>query len=303
MIACIGECMVELSPAGDGLLRQGFAGDTFNTAVYLRALTGQPVRYVSAVGQDALSDAMLAFMAAQGLDISAVQRRADTTVGLYLITLTGAERSFTYWRGQSAARGLARDAGRLRAALKGAGLAYLSGITLAILPPQDRAHLFAVLRDFRAGGGRVAFDPNIRLRLWPNEAEMPAALADAYALSDIALPSFEDEAGVYGDASPQATAERIRAAGAGEVVVKNGALPALAVWDAGQAEVAAPPVQPRDTTGAGDSFNAGYLAARLSGHDPAAALAQGHALAAEVIRHPGALVPPDVMNRLRESLP
>jgi 2-dehydro-3-deoxygluconokinase len=150
----------------------------------------------------------------------------------------------------------------------------------------------------------VAFDPNIRLRLWPDRGQMTAALNRAHALADISLPGFDDEAAAFGDAAPQATAERIAALGAGEVVVKNGPAPALIRWGAGMAQVAPPPVpDARDTTGAGDSFNAGYLAARLRGDAPDQAAACGHALAAEVIRHPGALIPETALTPFRKRMP
>ena len=92
-VVCIGECMVELAPAGDGLLRQGFAGDSFNTAWYLRQLRPDwVVDYVSRVGVDAISGAMLDFMAGAGIGTAHVARVADRTVGLYLITLNKGER-------------------------------------------------------------------------------------------------------------------------------------------------------------------------------------------------------------------
>lgn len=304
MIVAIGEAMVEMAPAGPGLYRQGFAGDTLNTAWYLAALTGRPVRYLSAVGDDPLSGALLAFMETGGIDTTHVARLPGATLGLYLITLTGAERSFTYWRGQSAARRLAEDPARIAAALEGARMAYLSGITLAILSQADRDRLFAGLERFRASGGLVAFDPNIRPRLWPDRGEMTAALDRAHAMADVSLPSFDDEAAAFGDASARATAKRIAALGAGEVVVKNGAAAAL-IW-AGQdrIEVAPPAVtDARDTTGAGDSFNAGYLAARLEGAPPVEAAARGHALAAEVIRHPGALISETALSPFRKRMP
>ncbi len=299
-IACIGECMVELAPAGEGMFRQAFAGDVFNTAWYLKALSATPVRFVSAIGTDPLSDAMAAFIGSQGIDTSHILRLPNATVGLYLITLTGAERSFTYWRGQSAAKQLADDPARLAAALEGAALAYLSGITLAILSAEARARLFVVLAQFQKRGGQIAFDPNIRLRLWPDRAEMDASLAAAYALADFAFPSFDDETTIYGDASPSATIHRLTAWGAREIVVKNGPLPTL-VHANGQTHELPPPAvtDARDTTGAGDSFNAGYLNARLNGTEALTAVRAGQSLAAEVIRHPGALVPPDALARFR----
>jgi 2-dehydro-3-deoxygluconokinase len=293
-VVSIGECMVEIGPAGEpGLFRMGFAGDTFNTAWYLRRRlpADWAVDYVSAVGTDAASESMIAFMEAAGIGTSHVARLPDATVGLYLIELKDGERSFSYWRGQSAAKRLAEDSGRLRAALSGATLAYLSGITLAILSPPDRARLVEVLDDYRADGGRVAFDPNLRPRLWSSPAAMTEAVTETARHADIALPSFEDDASAFGDADPEACARRYAGLGVAEVVVKNGAGRMAALADGAWAAhdpVPAPEVV--DTTAAGDSFNAGYLACRLTGGAVAPAMAAGSALAARVVGGRGALV-------------
>ena len=89
-IACIGECMVELTlPDADGSgSRVGFAGDTFNAAVYLkRSAPELAVAYVTALGTDPLSERMLAAFAAEGLETGLVERRADRVPGLYAISL------------------------------------------------------------------------------------------------------------------------------------------------------------------------------------------------------------------------
>lgn len=289
-ILCIGECMVELSPQPGGLYAMGFAGDSFNTAWHLRRCLGTAgrVSYLTAVGQDALSDRMLDFMAGAGIDTAPVRRLSDRTVGLYLIELTRGERSFAYWRDRSAARTLADDAAALAAALAGRDLVYLSGITLAILEPESRARLMAALAQARGQGARVAFDPNIRPRLWPSPEAMRAAVTGAAALADVVLPSFDDEAAAFGDAAPAATLARY---GAGCVVVKNGAGEVLARDAAGLVRVTPPSVaEVVDSTGAGDSFNAGFLAAWLGGAGLAAAAAAGASLAARVVQGRGALV-------------
>ncbi|MCR8723758.1 sugar kinase [Frigidibacter sp. SLM-1] len=289
----IGECMVEMAPQAGGLFAMGFAGDTLNTAWYARrALPPEwTVGYLTAVGTDRISDDMVGFIEDSGLDSSAIARVPERTVGLYLIQLSGAERSFAYWRDSSAARLLAADAGRLRAALDGARLAYLSGITLAILSPADRAVLLQELTRARAAGTLVAFDPNLRPRLWPDAPTMRDAVTRAAQVADIVLPSFDDEAAAFGDADPQATARRYAARGAGLVVAKNGAGEVAALSD-GQMTLWTPPAvaQPVDTTAAGDSFNAAFLAAHLTGAGLLEALQAGAALAGKVIGQRGALV-------------
>ncbi|WP_103256516.1 sugar kinase [Tabrizicola aquatica] len=293
-IVSIGECMVELAPAGDGHFALGYAGDTFNTAWYLRRLLPADVAvdYLSAVGQDAVSDRMLGFMAAEWIGTAHVRRVPGRSVGLYLIQVDKGERSFAYWRSTSAARGLADDPAALAAGLSGVRLAYLSGITLAILAPDARSTLLSALRMARAAGTVVAFDPNIRPALWPDANQMRDALTEGAGLADITLPSFEDEARHFGDPTPQATAERYAALGAGLVVVKDASRPVLAL-QAGTLThhpLPAPVAAPVDTTAAGDSFNAGLLSGWLDGAPLAQAVAAGASLAARVIAAPGALV-------------
>ena len=290
----IGEAMVELGQSDQpGLWRLGIAGDTLNTAWYLRRLLGADwqVDYLSRVGTGAFSQRMVDFLAAEGIGTDHVGRDPDREIGLYAISLTNGERSFAYWRDNSAAKRLADDPAMLDAALDGAAVAYVSGITAAILPPEGRANLLAALARARAGGTRIVFDPNLRPRLWPDAAAMRQGISDAAAGADLVLPSFDDEAAHFGDPDPQATVARYLALGAGQVVVKNGGEPIRFGGHDGVGIVTdLEPETPVDSTAAGDSFNAGYLSAWLSGAECAAAIAAGHALSRRVIRHRGALV-------------
>jgi 2-dehydro-3-deoxygluconokinase len=293
-IVSIGECMGELSETGTpGMLNMGFAGDTLNTAFYLRHSLGPDwqVDYVTAVGSDGLSDRMVDFLTGQGIGTDHVRRLADKTIGLYYITLKDGERSFTYWRNDSAARKLASDPAALARALDGADLAYWSGITLAILPNQDRLALIEALSQFAGRGGTVVFDPNLRPRLWDNPDTMRGWIHRGAAVSHLCLPSFDDESAWFGDADPASTVRRYQAEGATRVIVKNGA---DSVTYADGSGISTFPIKPADqvvdTTAAGDSFNAGYLAAELQGAPVRDAIAAGAGLAGRVIGAKGALV-------------
>jgi 2-dehydro-3-deoxygluconokinase len=293
MIVGVGEAMVEFAPRDGGYAR-GFAGDTLNTVWHFAQL-GFPVRYCTRIGRDKLSQDFLAFLSQAGIGAEAVGQEGDRTMGLYLVELDGAERSFVYWRDAAAARRLADDPDRLDAAFAGAGLVHVSGITLAVIGEGGRANLLAALARARAAGAKVSFDPNLRRRLWPDDATARAAQIAAYAVTDFALPSFDDEAALWGDASPSETTARLAALGVAEIVVKNGAGPARLHHAQGTSEIAAARVEARDATGAGDAFDAGYLAARLRGLAPDAACGFAHTLAGEVVRWPGALPPREAL--------
>jgi 2-dehydro-3-deoxygluconokinase len=285
---------VELAPVSEGHYRRGFAGDTFNTAWHMaQVLQGRAkVGFATRVGIDRISDTFVAELAADGLDVSVITRDPKRNMGLYLIELDGVERSFHYWRDTSAARGLAADGDAFARVFAGAGLIHLSGITVAILPPTGRETLLSALSDARANGARISFDPNIRPRLWPSMDAVRETIPQVLALTDIALPSFDDEFAVWGDTTPEATLARFAAAGVAEVAVKNGAGPVSVLADGQVRTLVTPEVKGiRDTTGAGDGFNAGYLAARLLGQEPERAAIAGQRFAGEVIRNLGACLP------------
>jgi len=294
-IISIGEAMVELSAAEQpDLWRLGVAGDTLNTAWYMRRLLPRDwqIDYLTRVGQGEFSQKLLDFLSAEGIGTDHILRDAEREIGLYAISLKDGERSFAYWRSASAARKLADDAALLTQALDGCKLAYLSGITLAILSPESRQTLMGALDDARAAGTTVVFDPNLRPRLWPDQATMCQAIEAAAAHSDLIMPSYDDESVHFGDADAQATIARYLDAGAKHVVVKNGGGPMAFAGAQGKGDLPdLRPETPIDTTAAGDSFNAGYLSAWLTGADCHASILAGHALSRQVIMHRGALVP------------
>ena len=294
-VASIGECMIELSQTSSGLLARSYGGDTLNTAVYLARLGGS-VDYITALGDDPWSEEMVRAWEAEGVGTSLVVRVPGRLPGLYLISTDAAgQRSFYYWRDSAPAR-LLFDLPQTPAivqALSGYDAVYLSGVSLSLYGEVGRSRLFAALDAARVRGARVVFDTNFRPRGWPDPAVARSAFRAAIAGADLVLASTEDLGLLFGEdglAELPTTHPRI------EVVLKL-AEPAVRIWH-GNAEwmVAAEPVESVvDTTAAGDSFAAAYVAARLDGAQPTDAARAGHRLAGAVVRHRGAIIPRSAM--------
>ncbi len=299
-VLAIGECMLELSPAGsEGQLQLGYGGDTLNTSVYLARL-GIGVTYLTALGDDQYSDRMVAGWQAEGIDTGLVQRRDGRQPGLYLVdTDERGERSFYYWRQEAPVRQLFDDDHAAEQVLERVidfGLVYLSGITLSLFDASGRERLQELLTALQRQGVEIAFDSNYRPAGWRGVDEARAAMGPVAGMADILLPTFEDEQALHEDRDPAACLERLAEAGAQEVVLKRGAVGCTLLHNARTEEIDAMPVRRVvDTTAAGDAFNAAYLAARLAGESPRAAALQGRRLAAAVIGQPGAIIPPDAM--------
>jgi 2-dehydro-3-deoxygluconokinase len=303
-VACIGECMIELRQAPGGLFARGFGGDTLNTAVYLARL-GVAVDYVTALGDDSLSDEMISGWQAEGVGISRVARLKGKLPGIYLIeTDAKGERKFFHWRESAAARRLMDlpETDAILQSLTGYDLVYLSAITLSIYDEAGRTRLLDGLRAARHRGARIAFDTNFRARGWPDLDVARAVYAQAFGIADIVLASTEDLLPLYRGESNDRLVARIPAA---ETVLKL-AEPKSIVRAQGAAQaVTAGPVTRSvvDTTAAGDSFAAAYIAARLNGADPVAAARAGHALAGVVVCYPGAIIPREAMPAPRKAAP
>ncbi|AKS46667.1 2-keto-3-deoxygluconate kinase [Octadecabacter temperatus] len=290
----IGECMVEMAPTINAdEYKLGFAGDTFNTAWYAKALFPScQSRFVSRVGTDDASDKMLDMMAHAGIDTEHMLRSPDRSVGLYLISLNNGERSFSYWRDSSAARQLADDAAALKAATDDSDVIYFSGITMAILDAKGRETLLDTVAKARADGKTTVFDSNLRPRLWDSPKTMCDTVMRASAVSDIVLPSYDDEADHFGDANITATRDRYLATGATTVIVKNGEGD-VHFTHGEQSGHVSPPVATAvvDTTSAGDSFNAGFLVSLHQTGSVRGAILKAAQVAGHVISQKGALVP------------
>lgn len=294
----IGECMIEMSGGEDRQYRLGYAGDTLNTSWYMRALLGDDwsVDYFTALGDDRYSGEIRSFLDANNIGTSHIGTIKGRRPGLYMIHQEKGDRHFTYWRDTSAAKLLAEDKDALNAALDGASMVYFSGITLAILHPRARGRLLGAIVKARDAGAKVAFDPNVRPALWTNARVMGSMLTAAASLCDIVLPTHSDEAPIFGDKSVEDTAERYLELGVEEVVVKDGADPALIATASERVKVGPKPgAVVVDATGAGDSFNGAYLSARLAGKSLQEAAEAAHRVAGIVIGQKGALVDPKLV--------
>lgn len=288
--------MLELSAADSkpDLRRLGFGGDTLNTAVYLARL-GVAVDYVTALGDDPYSARMIEAWREEGVGTQLVQRVAGRLPGLYMIEVDeSGERRFFYWRQQAPAREIFSNAGAtdLCQALLQYEWLYLSGISLSLYGEAGRERLFDLLRQFRARGGRVAFDANYRPRAWSSVEVARREIRDQLALTDLVLSSIEDETGLNGVRSAEEACDLIHALGPRTVVIKQGGRDCVVSIDGSKSTVPAVKVAKIvDATAAGDSFNAGFLAATLGNKHALEAAKLGHRCAAIVIGHHGAIVP------------
>ena len=289
-LLAIGEVMAEIRSSETGFA-VGFAGDTYNTAVYAARILNQRDRvgYMTRLGNDPLSAALRNHAASEQIANSYMASDEDKNIGIYSVTTdTSGERSFHYWRHDSAARRLFQE----DVTLPKSEIIYLSGITLAILSPQARDKMRSALQQAKdKDGALIAFDSNYRPKLWEDAATARTQMQKMWDMADIALPSIDDEMVLMGDASEADVITRFAARPWHRLAIKRGAQGPAAPHMTASLPDFTPATQIIDTTAAGDSFNGGYFAALLSGKDEAECLLAGHRLAAEVVGVSGAIMP------------
>lgn len=295
-VVVMGECMVEFSPNNTGMLNQSFAGDVYNTAVYLNRLTDKAtnVSILTAVGNDDISHKMLSAFAAEDIDNSMVLVSDNATVGAYLIeTDESGERSFVYWRGNSAAKSMMEDTALSEELLSQnkASVFYFSGISIAIINKEDREKFWQMITKLKTLGIQIVFDSNYRPRLWDNEQEAVIQFNQALEVSDVVFAGVEDFDLLYKINSFDAAGEFLQQFDIKEVIIKNGSKGVVSI-SSGQVNFS--PVVPVDkvvdSTSAGDSFNGAYLAAKINGQGVEEAVKFASKIAALVIQHSGAII-------------
>ena len=294
-VVALGEALVEFNQTrpGEPQYLQGFGGDTSN-AVIAAARAGARTAYLTRLGSDAFGQALLDLWAREGVDTSAVERDAQHPTGIYFVTHGAAGHEFSYLRAGSAASRMAPawllDAPA--AVLQQCHILHVSGISLAVSASAcDTA--YEAMRVARAAGARVAFDPNLRLKLWPL-ARARACIAHAVSLCDIFLPGLDDMAALLGLGDADAIADWGHAQGAATVVVKLGAdgvLLSSADPAVPRQRVAGRSVALVDATGAGDCFDGNLLARLALGDDLAAAVRYANTAASLAVQGFGAVAP------------
>ena len=290
--AAIGECLIELTQIDTNQMALGYAGDTYNTAHYIaKNNKSLLVSYVTALGQDSYSNAMLKQFQASNIDTSTCLQFEDLNPGLYLVENDDSgEREFHYYREQSAARQLFNHPNirELENKLTDYDYLFLSGITLAILDEHGRTKLLNLLKSAKQRGAKILFDNNYRPRLWQTTQQPQAVFEEFHSIVDWLFVTFSDEQELYGDNSVEDTLSRYKTLPL--AIIKDGANPCLITSPSGIAKFKPCDVtRVIDTTGAGDAFNAGFLSHYIETQSLREAAEMGHQLAAQVIQHKGAI--------------
>lgn len=305
-IAIIGECMLELNGEPFGLMHQSYGGDTLNTATYLARLSKASeveITYITAIGNDPFSRKMCAFWQADGIDTRYVLTDPNRLAGLYVIQLDEhGERTFLNWRHHSAARYLLQhpDYPQVLAHLKTVDFIYLSGISLAILPPQDRLTLLTQLKNLANQNVKIIFDSNYRPVLWESREVAQACYQALLPDIHIALVTEEDEKALWQDDDLAQIVARLQHFQLPHLIVKSGKNGAdyFPLNDLPMHISAKPVANVIDTTAAGDAFNAGFIAGYLQHQPIEQCCRQGNQVAGVVIQHQGAIVARDATAHL-----
>ena len=295
-LLAIGECMMELTAKDEQSYNRSFAGDTYNALVYAkRNIPKLEALIFTAIGNDDISKTMVDHWKEEGVCDSFTLKSNDATIGIYAIStdLQG-ERSFSYWRKNSAATQMMtiKPVSELIASCPEITCAFFSGISLAVLSDDNKGLLIEFIQGLKGRGVKIAFDPNYRPAMWDNKEHAIYWLEQAYKVSDIVLPGEEDHQALFNHEDHVAIAKYCHSFKVKEVVIKCGENGTFVYSDEAlvvHLPFKAAPIQV-DSTAAGDSFAGTYLAQRITEHDIDTSLKQAAAVAGQVVQHRGAIL-------------
>ncbi|MBL8350835.1 MAG: sugar kinase [Burkholderiaceae bacterium] len=289
-IVAIGEAMVEFNQTGDlggRTYLQGFGGDTSN-AVIAASRQGARCAYFTRLGDDDFGRMLLDLWQREGVTTDTVAVDASAPTGIYFVCHDHSGHSFSYLRAGSAASRM-QPADLPAALLRRTKILHVSGISQAISLSATEAIAHAI-RLAGEVGALIAYDPNLRLKLWPLALAREVILA-TIPLCDHFLPSLDDVQLVSGLTAPEDIVAWCHRIGAKTVVLKLGRHGSLVSDGRRCVAVAAHPVDAVDATGAGDCFDGSYLAQVAKGADPVTAARWASAAAALATTGFGAVDP------------
>ena len=260
-------------------------GTAGNTAAALARL-GVPVEFVGSIGDDGFGRWIAADFAALGVGCRGLVVLDVPTAQVIALLEPDGDRSLVVWPTDGGALTFLRPEDLDADLVTGAAWLHTTGMCLRDSPVRDT--MLAGMRLARAAGVRVSLDLNLRIELWGLDAEKRAAVVAAVELADVVLGNGPEELlQVAGGDSVEAAVTAI-GDGRRTVVARLGAEGALAC-DADGSLVRSPGFQvaARNTVGAGDAFDAGFVAATVEGRTLAEALRWGNAVAALKVSRPG----------------
>lgn len=287
-IIAVGECMVEFHCDGKfdsaEFFKKSYGGDTLNTLIAASRL-GSKTGFISKVGNDAFANYLLNSWKKEGIDISHC-KVVEGFNGIYFIALDGKDREFIYYRKGSAASQL-NPVEIDSTYISKTKIFFTSGITQA-LSEDNRKYVQLALKIARENKVKTAFDVNYRPKLWSIE-EASSSLMEVLKYIDILFLNSQ-EAKLFSSYSDlRKSAEFFLSQGIELVVIKQGGDGCFIAGTGIARKLPAMGVEVRDTTGAGDAFNGGFLHAIAKGLNPYIAAEIGNAIAGLKVRGRGAV--------------
>ena len=289
-ILAIGEVLVEFNQTGDGDGRtylQGFGGDTSN-ALIAAVRQGAKGSYFTRLGDDEFGRMCIRLWSEEGVDAADVVIDSNAPTGIYFVRHGKDGHTFSYLRAGSAASRM-QPSDIPKRLIEHAKFLHVSGISQAISASATDA-VFDAIRTARRGSVKVAYDPNLRLKLWPLDRARAIILA-TIPLTDYFLPSLDDVRLVSGLDDPASIVDWCHLQGAKTVVLKLGREGSLVSYNDRRTPISAFPVDAVDATGAGDCFDGSILARLAAGADAVSAARWASAAAALTTTGFGAVAP------------